>query len=251
MASEPPVEQHPKGLVGSTFTVTCNGRKIELVVPADEGAHHVLNEIFKDQCYRQVPGIPAPGAVLDIGANVGLAAAYFRLAYPEALIHCVEPDPVAWSFLVENARQIGNCRLHEVGLYEGDCERPFYSATSTVMSSLARNPLARVTPSVLKLRDAGRFVAGLGVERFDLIKIDTEGAEIPIIRSLASFLSGAAVVHVEFHSREDRRAIDDLMNPTHCLHYGVIEAAHRGHFTYVANALCPRDIRMAALSLGG
>ncbi|HKX11439.1 MAG TPA: FkbM family methyltransferase [Stellaceae bacterium] len=250
MTSEPPLEQKPHGLAGRRFTIDSNGRKVEVVVPGDDDGY-VLKEIFEERCYKPVPGVPSPRSVLDIGANIGLAAAFFRLTYPEALIHCVEPDPVAWSYLAHNTAQLGNCRLHHVGLYEGDCERPFYSATNTVMSSLARNPLASATPNVLKLRDAGRFVSELGVERFDLIKIDTEGAEVPIIRSLGTIVMSAAMVHLEFHSRADRRAIDDLMNPSHCLYYGVIEAAHRGHFTYVANDLCPRDVRTAPLSLEG
>jgi len=247
MASEPPVEQGACHLATKHVAFESSGRKIELVLPADDA--YVLNEIFNGQCYKPVPGVPPPRVVLDIGANVGLAATYFRLTYPEALIHCVEPDPVAWSLLAQNAARIGNCRLHNVGLYEGDGERPFYAATNSVMSSLARNPGAQAAASVLTLRDAGRFAAGLGVERFDLIKIDTEGAEVPILRSLGGFLAEAAIVHMEFHSREDRRAIDDLMNPTHCLYNGVIESAHRGHFTYVANALAPREIGVAALSV--
>ena len=250
MTSELSVEQRPHSLAGQRVTIGSNGRKVEVVVPGgDDG--YVLKEIFQEQCYKPVPGVPPPRFVLDIGANIGLAATYFRLTYPEALIHCVEPDPIAWSYLSHNAAQIGNCRLHHVGLYEGDCERPFHTATNTVMSSLARNPLASATTGVLKLRDAGRFVAELGVERFDLIKIDTEGAEIPIIRSLGAIVAKAATVQLEFHSRDDRRAIDDLMNPSHCLYYGVIEAAHRGHFTYVANDLFPGDLRTAPLSLEG
>ncbi len=252
MASES-IEQHanPSSAASVTFTVASGQRKIDLVIPNEETMRYVANEIFKDQCYRPVPGLPPPRTVLDIGANVGLATAYFRLIYPQAFIHCVEPDPIAWSFLVQNGPRIGNCRLHQVGLYQGDCERPFYSAMFSVMSSLARNPATPVTPSLLKLHDAGRFVAELGVERFDLIKIDTEGAEVPIIRSLAGFVSRAALVHIEFHSREDRRAIDDLMNPTHCLYHGVVEATHRGHFTYVLNALCPEEFNKARLSLEG
>jgi FkbM family methyltransferase len=252
MTSEPPIEQHanPSSAAAVAFTVETNGRKIDLAIPDEEGVRYVAKEIFNGQCYRPVAGI-SPRAVLDIGANVGLAAAYFRLVYPDALIHCVEPDPVAWSFLTGNAARIGNCHLHQVGLYDDDRERSFYSASNSVLSSLARNPFAQATPRVLALRDAGRFVAGLGVERFDLVKIDTEGAEVPILRSLAGVIRDAAIVHVEFHSRDDRRIIDDLMNPSHCLVRGEIEAAHRGHFTYVANALLAHGPAEAPLSLEG
>ncbi|SRR5579883_28912 len=253
MASDPPAEQRQSkdSPAVLTFAVRSNDRVIDLVIPNEEGIRYVAREIFKGLCYQPVPRVPAPRAVLDIGANVGLAAAYFRLTYPDALIHCVEPDPVALSFLVQNAPRIGNCHVHEVGLYEGDCEKPFYSASNSVISSVSKNPYARATPVPIKLRDAGGFVAGLGAGRFDLIKIDTEGSEVPIIRSLGTVIRDAATVHIEFHSRDDRRTIDDLMNPSHCLFRGAIEAAHRGHFTYVANALLTHDLWEAPLSPDG
>lgn len=253
MASDPPAEQHQRAAspAALTFSVRSSDRAIDLVIPNEEGIRYVAREIFKSQCYQPVPRVPAPRTVLDIGANIGLAAAYFRLIYPDALIHCVEPDPAALSFLVQNAPRIGNCIIHQVGLYEGDCEKPFYSASNSVISSVSKNPYAQATSIPIKLRDAGGFVAGLGVERFDLIKIDTEGSEVPIIRSLGAIVRDAATVHIEFHSRDDRRTIDDLMNPSHCLFRGVIEVAHRGHFTYVANALLTHELWEAPLSPDG
>jgi FkbM family methyltransferase len=232
-----------------TLTAQSNARRIDLTIPNAEGMRYVTKEIFTDQCYRPVPRVADPLSVLDIGANVGLAAAYFRLAYPDAVIHCVEPDPRAFSFLAQNAPVIGNCVIHQVGLYEGDCQMPFYSSDNSVISSGSRNPWARAVSIPIQLRDAAAFVSGLGVGAFDLIKIDTEGAEVPIIRSLAEFIGGAAIVHIEFHSRDDRRTIDDLMNPSHCLFRGAIESAHRGHFTYVANSLVTYEEWEAPLSI--
>lgn len=231
-ASSPP----PGALTG---TVSSGDRKFELVLPDDDGIRFIFKEIFEQNLYKHVPQVPGPRAVLDIGANIGLAAAYFRLMYPAASIDCVEPDPVALGYLRENARRLGNCRVHAVGLYDRDCEKTFYSASQTVISSLFKNPYAQPgsTRRRLQLRHAGSFVAGLGIDRFDIIKIDTEGAEIPIMRALAEAIASAMMVHIEFHSREDRRAIDEFMNPSHCLCRGIVESAHRGQLTYVANSL--------------
>src|SRR5262249_15666254 len=207
--------------------VGIDARKIELMVPDDEGSRFVFTEIFERHCYKHAPRVPSPKTVLDIGANIGLAAAYFRLLYPAARIDCVEPDAGAVALLRQNATQIGNCRVHAIGLYEGDCEKTFYSASQSVKSSLTKNPYAHASPLRLPLQAAGAFVRSTRVDRFDVIKIDTEGAEVPIMRSLADIVRQAAIVHVEFHSHEDRRAIDNLMNSTHCLCRGVVEAAHR------------------------
>ncbi len=251
MERDPPVKAQSGDNAAAVVTLAAQSkdRRFDLTIPNIEGMRYVAKEIFKDHCYQPVPRIAAPRSVLDIGANVGLAAAYFRLAYPDAVIHCVEPDPGALSFLAQNGPVIGNCIVHEVGLYEGDCQMPFYSSDNSVISSVARNPFAHATSIPIQLRDAGAFVSSLGVEGFDLIKIDTEGAEVPIIRSLGQFMRTAAIVHAEFHSRDDRRAIDDLMNPSHCLFRGVIESAHRGHLTYVANPLVTYEKSEAPLTI--
>jgi FkbM family methyltransferase len=253
MERDPTVKAHSADNAAAVMTLTAQSkdRRIDLTMPNVEGMRYVTKEIFTDQCYRPVPRVPAPRSVLDIGANVGLAAAYFRLVYPDAVIHCVEPDPGAFSFLAQNGPVIGNCAIHQAGLYEGDCQMPFYSSDNSVISSGSRNPYARAVSIPIRLRDAAAFVSSLEVEDFDLIKIDTEGAEVPIVRSLSEFIRGAAVVHIEFHSRDDRRAIDELLNPSHCLCRGVIESAHRGHFTYVANSLVTYEQWEAPLLIPG
>src|SRR5579859_863206 len=85
-----PLVNRPSAVPEITVTIGADGRRLELVIPDEGGVHYVANEIFNGKCYEPVAGVPPPRAVLDIGANVGLAAAYFRMAYPEALIHCVE-----------------------------------------------------------------------------------------------------------------------------------------------------------------
>lgn len=237
----------PMGGGLATATVSLGSKKFDLLVPDDEGIRFIFKEIVEREPYKHVPRVPQPRAVLDIGANVGLAAAYFRLTYPDASIDCVEPDSTALTYLQKNAERFGKCRVHAVGLYDRDCEKTFYSASQTVISSLSKNPYAHARPIRLQLRHAGAFVTGLGIDRFDVIKIDTEGAEVPIVRALAGAIRGAAIVHIEFHSREDRRTIDELMNPSHCLCRGTIESAHRGQLTYVANSLVSYEAHEAPL----
>lgn len=69
--------------------------------------------------YRRVyelPRTPASGAVLDVGANIGMAAVWFRALLPGQRIHCFEP-------LVENTRLVAlNCPeavIHTVAVGAG------------------------------------------------------------------------------------------------------------------------------------
>jgi FkbM family methyltransferase len=227
------------------------GGSLELTLPTDKSTDYVANEIFRRHCYAPVRGLPPAKTILDIGANVGLAAAYFRLLHKDALIHCIEPDPAAFGFLERNAAVIGNCRVHRAGLYDQDCTRTFLAATSSALSSLSRNPIARSRAVELELRAAGPFVRGLNVARFDIIKIDTEGAELPILRSLGDIVLGCPTVYLEFHSHADRLAIDELLCRTHWLERGNIAAAHRGELTYLSKEAAPPHLSAATPLDGG
>ena len=45
------------------------------------------------------------------------------------------------------------------------------------------------------------------------------------------------VIYIEFHSEEDRRYIDALLSPSHCLSKAKIDVPHTGDVTYVSKEL--------------
>lgn len=216
------------------------GAQIELELPDDSGIRHVLDEILARDCYPVVPGVSGIATIVDIGANVGIAAARLRLAYPDARILCFEPNPGALPFLRINAER-ARVEVLEYGLADMDANLPLYQGvTSSVTASLTAHHLTQTHPlGDVTIRAAGSALAELGVSSIDLLKIDTEGAETPILRSLAPFLAKVRIAHLEFHSESDRRAIDAMFAPTHLLWSGTVERGHLGQITYVRRDLAP------------
>ena len=51
----------------------------------------MLKEIFVGEVYP-VNENATVTSVLDIGANIGLSVAYFKMRFPAAIIECYEPD---------------------------------------------------------------------------------------------------------------------------------------------------------------
>ena len=82
-----------------------------------------------------------------------------------------------------------------------------------------------------------------GVESVDILKVDTEGCEMPILRSLAGLLPRVGVVYVEYHDDDARLDIDRLLGATHLLCQGRVLAPHRGEFCYVARTRLPSTLR--------
>lgn len=228
-------------------TLKRDDRSVDMVLRDDSSTRLVLREIFTNHVYSVIPGLAPPRAVLDIGAHIGVASGFFRLVYPDAAIFCVEPDPDSYAILARNAERIGRCEAFNIGLLDRDMTAAFNAAKISVLSSLFPYDEGAIATDTIDVtvRDAGSFAAEISnrfsVPGFDIIKIDTEGAELPILRSLGPVVGRASVIHLEFHSHEDRRAIDDLLCATHCLCQGRIEKHNRGTLTYLASHLLPAN----------
>ncbi len=82
----------------------------------------------------------------------------------------------------------------------------------------------------------------------DILKLDTEGCELPILTRTRSFLEKTRIVYIEFHSEGDRRDIDDLLFGSHILWRAAISSPHRGFLTYVLRSALPESLPADALS---
>lgn len=213
--------------------------ELELLLRKDSSSGLVLKEVFREGTYAAIPGSPEPRAILDIGANQGITAAYFRMTCPEAMIVCVEPDPATFPILQENARRIGRCEAHNLALLDRDGSAPFISSSISVVSTLYALPAKGIHSETVDVavRHAGVFVAEvasrLGVSGFDLLKIDTEGAELPILRAIGDGLAGFETIHIEYHSAADRQAIASLLASTHEMKRERIDDPERGTVSYL------------------
>ncbi|MBP0463818.1 FkbM family methyltransferase [Roseomonas sp. PWR1] len=219
--------------------ISNDAARLEVELRNDTSSRLVLREVFEHGTYAPIPGAAAPRAILDVGANQGITAAFFRLAYPEATIVCVEPDPATFPILAENARRIGRCTAHQVALLDRDGQAPFASSSISVVSTLYDLPAPGIANERVDvaLRHAGRFAeeaaTAIGCAGFDLLKIDTEGAELPILRALGGLLAEVGTVHLEYHSLADRAAIEALLAPTHTLARERVDAPERGTLSFL------------------
>lgn len=86
-----------------------------------------------------------------------------------------------------------------------------------------------------------------GVDRISILKVDTEGMELPILRALEEALADVEVIHLEYHSDEDRRELDALLSGSHVLFTSRASEPDRGTVTYVRRGAL--DLWRAATSL--
>jgi FkbM family methyltransferase len=159
---------------------------------------NTLEEIFRLGHYA-IPGpvaaaldaVPGTLEVVDLGANIGLFGAYVLRRYPSARITAFEPDPANLALLRRSAQANGGAWRWEIVpacAAVADGEVPFAAGRFTT---------SRLTDAGAQRAPAVDVFAHL--DRVDLVKIDIEGAEWPILADPRFSRVPARAVALEYH----------------------------------------------------
>lgn len=232
------------------FVVRVDGRLHDFRFPSDGNLESIVTEGLTGHEYP-VLRLPewSPATVLDIGANVGACAVYFALAWPEATIHCFEPSPSTVRYLRDNTAWLPNVRVHPVGLLDAETTLRLYAGTAQcAQASLARSVETRADRyeevRVLRAREAIGAPAGPIV-----LKIDTEGCEVPVLADIAHLLADVDVLFAEYHSERDRREIEALLGERFLLWRAHAKTVHRGTFGWLNVRLLERYPQIGAMEI--
>jgi FkbM family methyltransferase len=148
--------------------------------------------------YREVYRLPrraTQGAILDVGANIGMAAVWFQVRYPGHEMHCFEP-------LAENTRLIAlnapAARINQVAVGAAAGSTVFAVDGDAVMASSI--PYARAagsrTVEVIALDD---YVRTHGITQVAVLKIDAEGMELDVLAGARETLQRTDQIAMETH----------------------------------------------------
>ena len=165
--------------------------------------------------------------IIDCGANIGLASLYYARQYPHARLTAIEADPTLAAMCERNLARNG-CTQFDVKAAaawtsHGETEFICEGADSGMLASLG-SPVtgtARMVPAV-RLHDYLN-------DTVDLLKIDIEGAELPVLEDCAGLLDNVRALAIEVHE----------FDPTHRQTGAIIELLGRAGFTFAMSNLCP------------
>ena len=231
-----PPSIHATGHPVRDMRVRFKGRKLNVRIRRGTTDADLVGMILRgDEMYR-LPQNVHPRVIFDIGANIGITALYFALAYPDAQIYCFEPLPENLELLRHNTTPYHG-RIHVVPYGLSDRSGKFEYHMSDNPHSFGGGGFHRVghDPSrklILPVAAVSQAVTGLGVKQVDLFKIDTEGAEWSILRSIPESLRAGAQAFVgELHGVDDWRCCE-LLARTHAI--GIQKDVTRRCFPFTA-----------------
>lgn len=143
----------------------------------------VFCQIFRDREYECLDDVRNPKLIIDCGANVGYASAYFLSRYPEANLIAVEPDPDNFAALKVNVRPFGSrCLAVNTGIWSSTVGLVMNDETWGDGREWARTvrPARDHEKPTMQATDIATLLRRSGFERISILKIDIEGAESEI-----------------------------------------------------------------------
>jgi FkbM family methyltransferase len=231
-------------------TVQAPGRSFTLHVFDNRACINIMRSILDGRTYPIISFLKNAKTVVDIGANIGAASIHFALNYTEARIFAFEPCPATFQLLKQNVAAFPQIESFDFGLFDRDCELPLHLGnTDGITNSIGQSSLNGGESVAVRLRNIRDFLQARAIGEIDVLKIDTEGCELPILESIADRFDQIRVIYLEYHDEADRLAIDSLLRRTHLLTAGKVDAPHRGELCYVAYSSFPSRAELETLRI--
>jgi FkbM family methyltransferase len=172
----------------------------------------LLKEIFADEVYS-VNENATVKSLLDLGANIGLSVAYFKTKFPSANIECYEPDENSFELLQKNVNENSweNVKCYRQAVSNQD--RFLYAAPAEEMASV--NSQFSKSGTNEKNKVPSKDIAVILQQKFDVVKMDIEGAEWSVFKRIIEKKLIRQTVHwfVEFHKIENNRMqFEEILN---------------------------------------
>ena len=155
----------------------------------------LLSGRFEPEVSAVFSALVRPGMiVLDIGANIGVHTLHLaKLVGETGQVLAFEPNPVACEELQRNIalNQLKNVTVLQVALWERDGEELFRFPEDGMEAMGGLINTARFKEDYKAKVETARLdtlLARLDAQKVDFIKIDVEGAELPVLKGAGALL---------------------------------------------------------------
>jgi len=187
----------------------------ERAEPAPIGAKHSVNihlnssdlstftKIFLNREY-DVPLAKEPKVIIDAGANVGYASAFFAVEFPQAKIIAIEPETANFNLLKQNTAAFPNVTPVNAAIWPRSGRinllDPGMGSWGFEAGEASGRPDARSLGTVRAVT-VDELMAEFNLPYIDVLKVDIEGGEKTLFAESPEWLKRVGVVMIELHDR--------------------------------------------------
>ena len=188
----------------------------------------------RDDCHDIArAGLPVR-MVFDVGANDGGSAVKFARAFPDAFIYSFEPVTSTFEILSHNVQELTKRRrVMAVPLGLGATQATFdiHLHPHSTMSSIVADETDSGATEAIQVTTVDAFAEANQVGRIDLLKIDTEGYDLEVLKGSEHMLRRQSIQFVLAEVSLDRpsprhvpfEAIRDFLRPHGFAVYGIYD----------------------------
>ena len=148
-------------------------------------------------------GVETP-VIFDVGANIGTIAQKYRHLFPGATIYAFEPFPDVFHELIQRMSGDKRIILCKLALGSAQAKRSLKVNANSATNSLLETEQSAATYWGAGLMDTTRtvevpvstideFCRERRVETIDILKMDTQGTELEVLKGAAGMLSDARI----------------------------------------------------------
>lgn len=189
-----------RSLLGSKAEVQCTVNGAQIWVRLNTTDLDTLLQIFFNHEYR-LPLSRKPGVVVDAGANVGYAAVYFAVSFPDAKVYALEPEPDNFAQLRKHCQRYPQIVPIQAALWSEDAELQLVDAGQGAWGFRVSAETGAGTTSTVEALSVDTILSRYDIARIDLFKIDIEGSEKELFEQSESWLNQVDALVVELHDR--------------------------------------------------
>lgn len=159
--------------------------------------------------------------IIDVGANVGQSALYFRNWFPKAQIHCIEPIDASFLELKSKIKEL-KISCYNVGLGSEEKKVLFKvlkKEPNSVQNSIQEPGIDNIKNDNFYLEEKvllplDTFLEVNEISQIDYLKIDTEGYDLEVLKGASATLKNQRVKFIQ---------VEASMNPYNKDHVSFFE----------------------------
>lgn len=171
-----------------------------LVCRKDTSDHYVFRDIFLLN-ELVLPVSIHPKLIIDLGAYIGLSAIYYKEAYPDSTLICVEPEDSNFELLKNNTSQFSQVQTIHSGVW-----------SKNVGLKISNQSVEKWAFSLEEVPDGEEYdvfavtvdslLENSGFSHIDILKVDIEGAEKQLFSvGCEKWIDKVNILVLELHDR--------------------------------------------------